>query len=71
MCRFSGSAEPPTEGDRLTELKYETLTPAVYPDNLRRYCASPPVLTATAALAVVFGLVVLYQVVPLWQVTTF
>jgi len=42
----------------------------VCPDNLRRRW-QPPLLTATAALAAVFGLVVLYQVVPLWQVTTF
>src|SRR5665647_373180 len=35
----------PRRGDTLTELKYETLTPAVCPDNLRRRCSprfSPP-----------------------------
>jgi len=40
VCRFPGSAEPPAEGDKLTELKYETLTLAFNPDNRRRRCGA-------------------------------
>lgn len=60
-------------GDTLTELKYETLTPAVSHDKLPaavllRYRVT---LVAMTALAAVFAPVVPYPVVHLWQVTTF
>ena len=56
----------PRGGDSLTELKYESLSPAACPDNLRGHRGS----RVSARLPWAVCVVVPYQVVPLWQVTT-